>query len=317
MLGALGAAIVGLGGFWLYVLLQPQSDYFGEFKPEDIEGKFVQKTDTRPHFVVANDTVFKDPNNVEWFVPKGTEVDGASIPQALWSFAGPFEGNYLWASVIHDYYCDMRTKTAHDTHRTFYYGMRARGVGKVQADFMYWAVAVFGPQWANPVPSSTGAVESAQEAAEVNLDDPVVRAAALAKAAAIARTLKASSGEVLDSSNVGLVLNTLDNIDQNAAAYRGLLTSGDFLDRPKDLGLLAHWSDNMDEASFNDDAVPSVKYAASLTALTSGREAGADAFVVDTGTDRATLGNLLLKLNPPAQEKSTPFGETPPAIGTK
>jgi len=317
LIGAVSVCILGLGGLWLHNSLQPRSDYFGAFTPEDVEGRFIQKPDTRPHFVVGSDTVFKDPNSVEWPVPKGTEVDGASIPQLIWSFAGPFEGNYLWASVIHDYYCDMRTKTAHDTHRTFYYGMRARGVSKIQADFMYWAVAVFGPQWANPAPASTGGSESAEEAAEVDLDDPVVRAAALAKAAAVARTLKASGGQVLDSSRAGLVVNSLDNIEQNAAAYRSLLTSGAFLERPSDLGLLARWSDDMDEASFSGDMVPPVKDAASLAVLASGQEAGADAFVAHDGGDGAAVVNLLLQLNQAAPKTVTPFGDSPsPTIQT-
>lgn len=316
--GFIAAGVVGVAVLWLYTTLQPRSDYFGTFAPNDIEGKFVQKPDTRPHFVVANDTVFKDPNNVEWFVPKGTEVDGASIPQVLWSFAGPFEGNYLWASVVHDYYCDMKTKTARDTHRTFYYGMRARGVDKLQADFMYWAVAVFGPQWTNPPPADDGGTESgpAEDGAMVDLADPVMLAAAVAKAAAVARTLQTSDGALLDSSNAGLVANTLENIEQNAAAYRQLLVSGAYLERPADLGLLARWTEDINQGAFTGKVVPVASTATPLATLSTGQESGADAFVAgqsEATADPSSVGKLFLTLNPPAEETATVFGASSPA----
>lgn len=48
---------------------------------------------------------------------------------------------------MHDYFCEMKTRTSHDTHRNFYYGMRANGVSYWKAKAMYWAVATFGPDW--------------------------------------------------------------------------------------------------------------------------------------------------------------------------
>lgn len=56
-------------------------------------------------------------------------------------------GRYIHASIIHDKYCDTRERTAHDTHRNFYYGMRASGVSPSKAKLMYWAVRTFGPSW--------------------------------------------------------------------------------------------------------------------------------------------------------------------------
>src|ERR1041385_4295059 len=51
----------------------------------------------------------------------GTVIDGASIPQPLWSFmGGPYEGKYLAASVVHDYYCSTRLEPWRDVHRMFY-----------------------------------------------------------------------------------------------------------------------------------------------------------------------------------------------------
>jgi hypothetical protein len=94
---------------------------------------------------------FIGPDARRWPVPAGTVVDGASIPQVFWSLiGGPFEGPYRNASVIHDYYCDLRTRRFRDVHRMFYDGMLASGVGDRRARLMYEAVDRFGPTWADP-----------------------------------------------------------------------------------------------------------------------------------------------------------------------
>lgn len=130
----------------LNVGAQPK-EYFGEFSGEP---SFKVKTndDERPTFVVLEDFSFTDPNGLEWITPKDWEVDGASIPKFAWSFVGgPMSGKYIHASIIHDRYCDIKSRTAHDTHRNFYYGMKANGVSESKANVMYWAVRTFGPSW--------------------------------------------------------------------------------------------------------------------------------------------------------------------------
>ena len=83
-----------------------------------------------------------------WSVPTGAEVDGASIPRALWSvIGGPFTGKYREASVVHDYYCDVRNRAWEQTHWMFYEAMMANGVDPAQATIMYSAVHTFGPRW--------------------------------------------------------------------------------------------------------------------------------------------------------------------------
>jgi hypothetical protein len=120
-------------------------EFFGEFR-DALKGEFVDAK-PRPKFKLASEFRFADPNGLLWSVPPDKEVDGASIPQLFWSFiGGPFEGAYIKASVIHDHYCDVKIRTEHDTHRNFYYGMRASGVEEWKAKFMYWAVATFGPK---------------------------------------------------------------------------------------------------------------------------------------------------------------------------
>ena len=91
---------------------------------------------------------YTDASGGEWNVPKGWKVDGASIPPALWSVIGsPYTGPYRRASVIHDYYCDVKTRGWRATHRMFYEAMRAGGVPEVQAKTMFRAVYEFGPRW--------------------------------------------------------------------------------------------------------------------------------------------------------------------------
>lgn len=94
---------------------------------------------------------YVDPDGVRWPVPELTVVDGASIPSVFWSIiGGPFEGLYREPSVIHDHFCDRRTRPSRHVHRAFYQAMRCAGVSASKAWLMYQAVDRFGPQWADP-----------------------------------------------------------------------------------------------------------------------------------------------------------------------
>lgn len=91
---------------------------------------------------------FIDSAGQSWPVPSGAQVDGASIPQALWSVIGsPFTGKYRDASVVHDYYCDIRARPWPSVHRVFYDAMIVSGVSVSRAKLMYAAVYFAGPRW--------------------------------------------------------------------------------------------------------------------------------------------------------------------------
>jgi hypothetical protein len=84
----------------------------------------------------------------KWKVPAGAVVDGASIPRIFWSFIGhPFRIPYRNASVIHDYYCDVRLRPWRRVHRTFHEAMLTSGVSETMANVMYFAVYAAGPRW--------------------------------------------------------------------------------------------------------------------------------------------------------------------------
>lgn len=121
------------------------------------EGDFlVTLLDDGRNIRLESDLVFIDPADVRWAAPKGAVVDGASIPKGFWSIiGGPFEGKYRNASIIHDWFCDKRTRTWQATHRVFYDGMIASGVGTVQAKLMYYAVLWGGPRWEERVSINT------------------------------------------------------------------------------------------------------------------------------------------------------------------
>lgn len=122
---------------------------------------------------------FIDAAGNRWAVPEGVWVDGASIPRPLWSIVGgPFEGAYLNASVIHDYFCDIRVKPWQDVHRVFHEAMLANGVTPLSAKIMYLAVYYGGPRWSEVVirnmrilqakgASTKGGAEKVQELGEL------------------------------------------------------------------------------------------------------------------------------------------------------
>lgn len=98
--------------------------------------------------VLLNDYSFEDPDGVLWTAKSGAIINGASIPQRLWSIVGaPYAGRYRNASVVHDYYCVTRERTWQSTHLMFYYGCLAMGIDQRSATILYKAVYHGGPRW--------------------------------------------------------------------------------------------------------------------------------------------------------------------------
>lgn len=100
------------------------------------------------HWKLLAPLTYTDKGNVPWFAPKDYVTDGATIPRPLWPIVGsPFTGNYVRAAIIHDVYCDLKSRDWKLVHRTFYDAMIAGGVSPIQAKIMYYAVYRFGPKW--------------------------------------------------------------------------------------------------------------------------------------------------------------------------
>jgi hypothetical protein len=148
-----------------------------------------------------------------WPVPAEIELDGASIPKALWSLiGGPFEGRYRDASIVHDYYCAARTRGWRDTHRVFYEAMRSSGESAAKAKIMYYAVYRFGPRWDEPR-AGAAAASAAPLVAGV--------AASERQAASLAADAEAIYTHDLDLQEIDALADARNAGGRRAAATRG------------------------------------------------------------------------------------------------
>lgn len=101
---------------------------------------------------------FVDPDGKQWDVPAGYVTNGASVPWGLWNLVGgPYDGPYRDAAVIHDYFCEMKTRPWEEVHKMFYDAAKARGISESLASTMYAAVRFGGPRWevVGPVAQNT------------------------------------------------------------------------------------------------------------------------------------------------------------------
>jgi hypothetical protein len=116
---------------------------FGSF-----EGKVAVEWTGPRDMILTEDFIYIDAHLKKWIVPKGHKVNGASIPRLFWTLVGsPYTGEYRYASVVHDYFCDVKTEPWNDVHRVFYYASRAAGTSERQAKLMYFAIYAKGPRW--------------------------------------------------------------------------------------------------------------------------------------------------------------------------
>lgn len=290
-------------------------EYFGIFL-DKLRGEFIVDAEPRPKFELDHEFRFEDPNGLLWVTPSGTTVDGASIPPFLWSIiGGPFEDAYIEASVIHDHYCETEERTAHDTHRNFYYGMMASGVPKWKAMLMHWAVATFGPSWklekrvvmeqictqtedniTNCSSVATIRTVTVRES-PLDLSSPEVLALAISKTNAVARTLLTSDGKTLDVSSSGEVSATLASIESNSNSYRRLFKNEDVVFKTDELGLLSQ-SDKTSFASiqpWEGDTVPSYEKADILSPRFDEQHIKNQAFKLGVGSHAEILNNVDLK----------------------
>jgi hypothetical protein len=98
---------------------------------------------------LLSDFSFVDSTAYRWTAHRGEHVDGASIPEVIWSqiVGTPFIGDYRRASVVHDVACARHERTSRQAHRMFYEAMLADGTSKERALLFYTAVRLFGPKW--------------------------------------------------------------------------------------------------------------------------------------------------------------------------
>jgi len=79
----------------------------GEFSPERPETRWLTEAGPDRDMQVLKDFWFRDPAGATWTTPANWIIDGATIPQALWTLVGsPYTGDYRRASIVHDKACD-------------------------------------------------------------------------------------------------------------------------------------------------------------------------------------------------------------------
>lgn len=120
----------------------------GQFEG-NVDARWLVEPGNDRSMILLADFAFIDSANFKWEAKKGDVVDGASIPEAVWSevVGTPYTGDYRRASVVHDVACEKKIKTSKDAHRMFYEAMLADGTSPARALIFYTAVRLFGPQW--------------------------------------------------------------------------------------------------------------------------------------------------------------------------
>ena len=86
---------------------------------------------------------FTDPDGKPWPAPKGSVINGASIPQPLWATVGsPFTDDYRRASIVHDVACNTPGVPRKAADVMFYHACLAGGCGFLQAKILYAGVRI-------------------------------------------------------------------------------------------------------------------------------------------------------------------------------
>ena len=199
-------------------------------------------------------------------IVKGVEknnfkLDGSTIPRFFWTFIGsPMTGRDMNASVIHDHYCRIQTRTEHDTHRNYLYGMLAENTNPQRARLMYWAVDVGGPNWeldektalagecrifdksGNPVCAKIATAESQTTKAsyEMKYDtwSPQKQELFRLKYSALVKSVISSEGKSLDWINGNEIGTDLESVFENTEYYKDIFSKNIDEIEVKDLGLL-------------------------------------------------------------------------------
>ncbi len=92
---------------------------------------------------LLEDFLFTDPNDRVWTAPKGTNINGASIPRPLWSIVGsPYTDDYRRASIVHDVACTVYEIPRKDADVMFFHACHAGGCNPLQSKILYAGVRI-------------------------------------------------------------------------------------------------------------------------------------------------------------------------------
>lgn len=116
-------------------------NFFGTPKTEWLVANLAGDREMR----LLEDFSFKDPKKRIWLAPKGSIINGASIPRPLWCTVGsPYTDDYRQASIVHDVACipHMTKEARKAADEMFYHACIAGGCGYWQAKLLYAGVRI-------------------------------------------------------------------------------------------------------------------------------------------------------------------------------
>jgi hypothetical protein len=121
------------------------ADDFGRFSGDPLTRWIATPKAPDRDMELLEDFSYTDPDQRLWLAPQGRTVNGASIPEALWTLVGsPYTGDYRNASIVHDIACeDANTKAKRKAaDRMYYFACRCGGCSKRQAIVQYIGVRI-------------------------------------------------------------------------------------------------------------------------------------------------------------------------------
>ena len=99
--------------------------------------------------ILEEEFFYVDKDQKKWFVPKCSELNGATIPRVLWSIIGsPYVGPYRRASVVHDYFVgegnnpDVTYQKRREADKMFFRACRTDGCSWSFAAKLYIGVSI-------------------------------------------------------------------------------------------------------------------------------------------------------------------------------
>ena len=147
---------------------EPKTDWLTEDGRED------------RRMTVLEDFWFCDPKRRRWDAPKGSIVDGASIPRALWTIVGsPYTGDYRRASIVHDVACEQAVGSPaarRAADKMFFHACRAGGCSVTQATLLYLGVRVGAagarvPAWHAAMATNSSGPRARRTPQELRMED--------------------------------------------------------------------------------------------------------------------------------------------------
>lgn len=257
-----------LGFLTLFITVNTSEACFFERTPEElgrftgnVTGVFIEASYVdRPLFQLTSKLSYEHPDGQIFSSLDKYTVDGASIPRIFWSFiGGPFSGNHLKASVIHDYYtdtcqiiphkeegrkCENKLETYFEddvVHHNYYLGMLAEGVPKWTACAEYLAVKAH-KKWdldENGHPENIRILGRAIERVDKDYFEKSLK---LTKSSALGavKALKASNGKLLNIFPETKILANEEGLDDYIARLTLALNEEKYSINSDVLGLLTN-----------------------------------------------------------------------------